>query len=131
MGGVSDVRECFKLTVAGLCQVLMATGRKPKTQNIGLEDIGVELDDKGGLKVTPDCEISIRLHPQTSSMQLLLQKEPSWSNAGSVIVSMQVDEFSRSVSVPSIWGIGDVTNRIPLTPVARMEGSALAKHLFG
>ncbi|KAK9906912.1 hypothetical protein WJX75_010028 [Coccomyxa subellipsoidea] len=73
-------------------QVLMATGRKPKTQNIGLEDIGVELDDKGGLKV---------------------------------------DEFSRSVSVPSIWGIGDVTNRIPLTPVARMEGSALAKHLFG
>lgn len=47
------------------------------------------------------------------------------------IVRVQVDEYSRSVNVPSIWGIGDVTNRIPLTPVARMEGSALAMHLFG
>lgn len=85
MGGVFDLRECLKFIVAGVCQVLMATGRKPKTQNIGLEDIGVELDDKGGLKVTPDCKFSNCLHPQTSSMQLLLQKEPSWHNAGAML----------------------------------------------
>lgn len=43
----------------------------------------------------------------------------------------QVDEQCRSVSVDSIWGIGDVSTRIPLTPVARMEGTQFALHLFG
>jgi glutathione reductase (NADPH) len=41
----------------------------------------------------------------------------------------QVDEYSRS-SVPSIWAVGDVTDRLNLTPVALMEGGALAKTLF-
>jgi glutathione reductase (NADPH) len=40
-----------------------------------------------------------------------------------------VDEFSRS-SVPSIWAIGDATDRINLTPVAIHEGICLAKTLF-
>jgi len=44
--------------------------------------------------------------------------------------AIQVDDVSHS-SVPSIWAIGDVTNRINLTPVALMEGMALAKTLFG
>ncbi|KAL7249076.1 hypothetical protein ACSBR1_011274 [Camellia fascicularis] len=42
---------------------------------------------------------------------------------------IEVDEFSRT-SVPSIWAIGDVTDRVNLTPVALMEGGALAKTLF-
>jgi glutathione reductase (NADPH) len=41
----------------------------------------------------------------------------------------QVDEYSQT-SVPSIWAIGDATNRINLTPVALMEGVALTKTLF-
>lgn len=41
-----------------------------------------------------------------------------------------VDEYSRS-TVPSIWAIGDVTDRIKLTPVAIHEGIALAQTLFG
>jgi len=40
-----------------------------------------------------------------------------------------VDEFSRS-SIPSIWAIGDVTDRINLTPVALHEGGCLANTLF-
>ncbi|KAE9611455.1 hypothetical protein Lal_00011686 [Lupinus albus] len=43
--------------------------------------------------------------------------------------AIQVDEYSQT-SVPSIWAVGDVTNRINLTPVALMEGMALAKTLF-
>jgi glutathione reductase (NADPH) len=43
---------------------------------------------------------------------------------------IMVDEYSRS-SVPSIHAIGDVTNRLNLTPVATSEGMALAKTLFG
>uniref|UniRef100_A0A0D9XJQ2 glutathione-disulfide reductase n=1 Tax=Leersia perrieri TaxID=77586 RepID=A0A0D9XJQ2_9ORYZ len=41
-----------------------------------------------------------------------------------------VDEFSRT-SVDSIWAVGDVTNRVNLTPVALMEGGALVKTIFG
>ena len=41
-----------------------------------------------------------------------------------------VDERSRS-TVPSIYAVGDVTNRINLTPVAIREGQAVATSLFG
>jgi glutathione reductase (NADPH) len=41
-----------------------------------------------------------------------------------------VDDYSKS-SVASIHAIGDVTNRLNLTPVATAEGMALAKTLFG
>jgi len=41
-----------------------------------------------------------------------------------------VDHYSKS-SVDSIHAIGDVTDRLNLTPVATAEGMALAKTLFG
>jgi glutathione reductase (NADPH) len=41
-----------------------------------------------------------------------------------------VDEFSRS-SVANIFAVGDVTQRIALTPVAIREGAAVANTLFG
>jgi len=44
--------------------------------------------------------------------------------------AVTVDAISRS-SVPSIWAIGDATDRINLTPVAIHEGMCLAKTLFG
>jgi glutathione reductase (NADPH) len=43
--------------------------------------------------------------------------------------AVAVDEYARS-SVPSIHAIGDVTNRLNLTPVATHEGMCLAKTLF-
>ena len=41
-----------------------------------------------------------------------------------------VDEYSRT-SVPNIYAVGDVTNRINLTPVAIREGHAFADSVFG
>jgi glutathione reductase (NADPH) len=41
-----------------------------------------------------------------------------------------VDAYSRT-SVPNIYAIGDVTNRINLTPVAIREGHAFADTVFG
>uniref|UniRef100_A0A383VZR7 Glutathione-disulfide reductase n=1 Tax=Tetradesmus obliquus TaxID=3088 RepID=A0A383VZR7_TETOB len=38
--------------------------------------------------------------------------------------SVKVDAHSRT-NVPSIWAVGDVTSRIALTPVAKMEGQAV------
>ncbi|HEV8095725.1 MAG TPA: glutathione-disulfide reductase [Burkholderiales bacterium] len=44
--------------------------------------------------------------------------------------AVRVDAYSKS-SVDSIWAIGDVTNRLNLTPVATAEGMWLARTLFG
>jgi glutathione reductase (NADPH) len=41
-----------------------------------------------------------------------------------------VDEYSRT-AVPNIYAVGDVTNRINLTPVAIREGHAFADTVFG
>jgi glutathione reductase (NADPH) len=41
-----------------------------------------------------------------------------------------VDEFSRTTA-PNIYAVGDVTNRINLTPVAIREGHAFADTVFG
>jgi glutathione reductase (NADPH) len=71
--------------------VLYATGRAPNTKGLGLDDLGVELNDKG---------------------------------------AVVVDEYSRS-SVDNIYAIGDVTDRINLTPVAIKEGMAFADTVFG
>ena len=71
--------------------VFFATGRAPATRGIGLDTIGVSLND-----------------------------------AGAVVV----DQNLRS-SQPHIYAIGDVTDRLNLTPVATAEGHALADSLFG
>ncbi|XP_057507803.1 glutathione reductase, chloroplastic-like [Actinidia eriantha] len=79
-----------KGAVEGFSHVMFATGRKPNTKNLGLEELGVKMTKNGAI---------------------------------------EVDEYSRT-SVPSIWAVGDVTDRVNLTPVALMEGMALAKTLF-
>ncbi|MEE2690834.1 MAG: glutathione-disulfide reductase [Pseudomonadota bacterium] len=43
--------------------------------------------------------------------------------------AVKVDEFSRS-SVPNIFAVGDVTDRVALTPVAIREGAAFAESEF-
>ncbi|HTV45954.1 MAG TPA: glutathione-disulfide reductase [Stellaceae bacterium] len=41
-----------------------------------------------------------------------------------------VDEWQRSTTVPNIYAVGDVTDRINLTPVAIAEGRAIAETLY-
>lgn len=71
--------------------VMYAIGRTPYVEGLGLENAGVELDDKGAIKV---------------------------------------DAFSKT-SVDTIYAVGDVTNRVNLTPVAIREGAAFAATVFG
>ena len=44
--------------------------------------------------------------------------------------AVQVDAYSRS-SLPTLFAVGDVTDRMNLTPVALAEGMAVARTLFG
>lgn len=72
-------------------QVLVATGRKPNTAGLGLENAGIELGVRG---------------------------------------EVRVDAYNRT-SCPSIYAVGDVTDRVQLTPVAIREGHAFADTVFG
>ncbi|KAL5796596.1 hypothetical protein ACOSQ2_001416 [Xanthoceras sorbifolium] len=88
-----------------------------------------------------DGSLSLKTNKGTvegfSHVMFATGRRPNTKNLGleSVAVKMtkngaiEVDEYSRT-SVPSIWAVGDVTDRINLTPVALMEGGALAKTLF-
>jgi glutathione reductase (NADPH) len=70
--------------------VMYATGRVPNTKNLGLENLGVALDDVGAIVVNSDYQ----------------------------------------TNVPSIYALGDVTNRVNLTPVATAEGMFLVNKLY-
>lgn len=72
-------------------EVMLAVGRNPLTKGLGLDTVGVEIDDTGAIKV---------------------------------------DAYSQT-SVDHIYAVGDVTNRINLTPVAIREGAAFAETVFG
>lgn len=71
--------------------VMFAIGRRPNTDGLGLENAGVELDEKGAVVVDAD---------------------------------------NRSTA-ENIYAVGDVTNRVQLTPVAIREGQAFADSVFG
>ncbi len=70
--------------------VLYAIGRSPKTANLGLEEVGVELSGKGAIKVNEDFQ----------------------------------------TSVPSIYALGDVIDRVALTPVAIAEGMVFSHNTY-
>jgi glutathione reductase (NADPH) len=63
-------------------------------------------------------------HPNTANLGLE-EAGVQFGKAGAIAV----DEYSRT-NIPSIWAIGDVTNRINLTPVALHEGVCLSETLF-
>ncbi|MGS2716817.1 glutathione-disulfide reductase [Eionea flava] len=71
--------------------IMYATGRKPKTANLGLENTHVELTANGSIVVNDDFQ----------------------------------------TAEPSIYAVGDVIDRMQLTPVALAEGMALARNLYG
>ena len=65
-------------------------------------------------------------------------RTPNTSNIGLEITEVALDAKGAIIvnenyqtSVPSIYAIGDVTDRVNLTPVALAEGMSLAKLLYG
>jgi glutathione reductase (NADPH) len=86
--------------------------------------LAVTLDDGSALQVDQVLSATGRL-PHTRDLGLV-EAGVKLNVEGAVLV----DEFSCS-SVPSIYAVGDVTDRINLTPVAIHEGAAVAATLFG
>jgi glutathione reductase (NADPH) len=105
---VERVAEGFKLTLSGEDQepiiadvFLVATGRTPNVDELGLENAGVEV--------------------VATSME-----GPGYNTTSAIAVN----EYSQT-NQPNIFAVGDVTDRINLTPVAIGEGRAFADSEFG
>lgn len=89
---------------------------------------------EGGIKVVPDhgdeliADVVLFATGRTPNTKRLNLEAVGveLDRAGAI----KVDEYSRS-TVPSIWAVGDVTNRMNLTPVALMEGTCFSKTVFG
>ena len=80
----------------------------------------------GGNALTADnVMFAIGRNPNVAGMGLEEAGVKIATNGG-----IAVDEYSRT-SVPHIYAVGDVTNRINLTPVAIREGHAFADTVFG
>lgn len=100
----------------------------PNTNIVKIEKV------EGGLKAYTDSGQEI----ETDVVLLAVGRKPNTKalNLSAVGVELlkdgavKVNEYSQT-NIPSIWAVGDVTNRINLTPVALMEGTCLAKSLFG
>lgn len=76
-----------------------------------------------------NASLGSRLHHQTLNLDpqyMVMQVGVELGKKGEV----KVDGFNQS-SVASIYAVGDVTDRVNLTPVALMEGMAFAKNVFG
>ncbi len=113
---IERVPEGFKLTLSGEDQepviadvFLVATGRTPNVDGLGLENAGVEVVDS-----------SIE-GPGYSTTNVF---------APGVGGAIAVNEYSQT-NQPNIFAVGDVTDRINLTPVAIGEGRAFADSEFG
>jgi glutathione reductase (NADPH) len=105
---VEKVSEGLKITLSGEDQepviadvFLVATGRTPNVDGLGLENAGVDL--------------------VASSVE-----GPGYSTTNAIAVN----EYSQT-SQPNIYAVGDVTDRLNLTPVAIGEGRAFADSEFG
>jgi glutathione reductase (NADPH) len=80
----------------------------------------------GGNHVTADCVMfAVGRAPNIVKLGVHEAGIALAANGG-----IAVDEFSRT-SVPNIYAVGDVTNRVNLTPVAIREGHAFADTVFG
>ncbi|BAZ30097.1 glutathione-disulfide reductase [Cylindrospermum sp. NIES-4074] len=105
---VEQVEDGLKLSLSGENQepiiadvFLVATGRTPNVDGLGLENAGVNC---------VACSL----------------EGPGYSTTDAIAVN----EFSQT-SQPNIFAVGDVTDRLNLTPVAIGEGRAFADSEFG
>jgi glutathione reductase (NADPH) len=84
----------------------------------------VRLSDGSGVEVEKVLFATGR-HPNVKGLGLDAAGVKLAANGG-----IAVDQFSQT-SVPHIYAVGDVTNRVNLTPVAIREGHAFADTVFG
>jgi len=119
-----DIRRRLAEAMAG-----RGIGMRPGFEPQRLERRGERYvaSDGAGNEIEADAVLSaLGRHPNTAGLGLEAVGVRTRGPGGAI----EVDRFSRS-SVPSIFAVGDVTDRANLTPVAIAEGRAFADTEFG
>ncbi|KAL8486827.1 hypothetical protein ACS0TY_023501 [Phlomoides rotata] len=99
--------------------------RTTLTELVKTED-GIKVRTDHGEEITVDVVLfATGRAPNTKRLNL----ESVGVELDSKTEAVKVDDYSRT-NIPSIWAVGDVTNRMNLTPVALMEGTCFAKTVF-
>ena len=118
-----DVREIVRRQLESQ-EITILSGRRVTSLSKDFDHLSVELSD--GMHVHVDTTLfAIGRRPNVADLGL--------EKAGVAIADhggIAVDQYSRT-SVPNIFAVGDVTNRINLTPVAIKDGHAFADTEFG
>ncbi len=84
------------------------------------------------------CHVTNGAHIETDEVMFAIGRNPNTAGLGLEAAGVDatdqgaiiVDEYSQT-SVEHIYAVGDVTNRLQLTPVAIREGQAFANTVFG
>lgn len=118
-----DVRRALTAEMSGK-GVQFAFGRNIQAISKVGEELHCALDD-GKILVTDQVMYATGRVPNVRNMGLE-NTDVNVHASGWVVV----DEYSQT-SVPHIWAVGDVTNRVNLTPVAILEGHSFADTEFG
>lgn len=99
---------------------------KTELQSVGRTDEGYQIILADGRQLPFDAVLNATGRVPNAGHLGLESIGLSLMDSGAIAV----DNYSRT-SVPGVYAIGDVTDRLNLTPVAIAEGRALADTLFG
>jgi glutathione reductase (NADPH) len=119
-----DLRRRLAGAMADRGIVLQPEFRPERIERRGGALVCTSVDDAG---IEADAVLNaLGRAPNTAGLGLAAAGVERHARTGAICV----DEYSRS-SVPSIFAVGDVTDRVNLTPVAIAEGRAFVDSEFG
>lgn len=121
---ILDLNKGSETIEAGL--VMYATGRHPRTEGIGLEDAGVELDEKGAIKVNETWQTSVPNIYSIGDCTNTIQLTPVAIKEGHALADALFNPSGRDVSydyVPSA-----VFSQPPIGTVGLTEAQARENH---
>ena len=116
--------------------VLIATGRKPNTEGLNLEALGITLERNGAIPVDEDFEV--KAHPQPLPKGGESQGGVDIASSGEVKIIGKGEAPAPSNSLnstfsnsPHLYAIGDVNGRQMLAHAAEFQGHHVVNRILG
>jgi glutathione reductase (NADPH) len=118
-----DIREHLRSEMRGRGITVTCGHTVAAIEKVG-DEFGTRLSD-GSVVASDKVMFAVGRRPNVMGLGLESLNVKIHEHGG-----IAVDEYSRT-SVPNIYAVGDVTNRVNLTPVAIREGHAFADTVYG
>lgn len=88
-------------------EILLAIGKTPNTQGLGLDKIGVEIDEKQAIKVNPQFQTSqSHIYAVGDVINLPIRQEPTAGREGTLAAENALDNTKNSIDYNTVpWTI--------------------------